>query len=773
MSDPLLEKAKLLIMAANMTIGGSSNTSSPTKDNLIIRSIKESDQTESFVETNTTNSNFASLPLPEGQFRGAVITGSSMLTTYSDIRNYCEQGGTIIVDGQTCTIKQYGEWSATNIEFNHDFLGNMNLNAIIVLPKFKDKKIRNNIKSKNGQQPVPSNNIQKAIESLNDVNSYVQNSRVNQNSERKSSSRNNVQIQSKIKGSSPTKAIEDDYERKVPRFSTDNAKVSSSSKGLVVPSYTSSEEADDRLTQELHRTQERIAEWKKKMEAKILEEKLEEEKLSRRHRRKQEIERLGDSLSSSAKNSLMNVHKTQENSIEAEERERLKREESLRQAELKAVANEMKIAKLREKTQLRVAEYKDKLAREEWEEKDRQEAEEIQRKQSELRAQSASRQKRLLDLKRETSERLRQRNDEQFAKQQEEAELIEWKLKELSRMRGRQDPTSKWYNRNNEPPHDESTTCSSIAPSSSHAHHHVHNQRIDIGYQEQPEPSSSTRKTKAKKMGLFSQDDLMNSSGSKSNVPPMGNIKMSGAGANNVGLLLPLPPLRTKSANEVKKKHAAGDVQDRLSNNIRVEHDNLAHSHNNNAMMQGQSQAPVNSYYSTGGNRGANANGSAGVQIKAKSGSNKNNNVDNDEWSDDSLGDDDPDFWDPEEAIQQQKKKEKKDSKPMNSNNAKCNIRSVNSHTTGASSGSYSYSNSMEDSSTVLSDVTPDGSPIPLGRGRRGKEGQASTVSGAGSQGQGQEKELLNKKRKKKKTAPVWRMEPIALQPFQHIPTAS
>ena len=43
--------------------------------------------------------------------------------------------------------------------------------------------------------------------------------------------------------------------------------------------------------------------------------------------------------------------------------------------------------------------------------------------------------------------RLRQLNEQNYLKQQEEQDLAEKKLQELARIRGRQDPTSKWIHK--------------------------------------------------------------------------------------------------------------------------------------------------------------------------------------------------------------------------------------------------------------------------------------------------------------------------------------
>lgn len=59
-------------------------------------------------------------------FKGAAFRGSSLLTTYTDLRPQLTRGTTFYVDGIPCVHKLDGEFSASRIEMNEDFTGTFN-----------------------------------------------------------------------------------------------------------------------------------------------------------------------------------------------------------------------------------------------------------------------------------------------------------------------------------------------------------------------------------------------------------------------------------------------------------------------------------------------------------------------------------------------------------------------------------------------------------------------------------------------------------------------
>lgn len=60
------------------------------------------------------------------EFRGAAFNGSSLLTTFTDLRPFLSRGDGLLVDGISCSIKAEGEFSASRVELSDDFKGIMN-----------------------------------------------------------------------------------------------------------------------------------------------------------------------------------------------------------------------------------------------------------------------------------------------------------------------------------------------------------------------------------------------------------------------------------------------------------------------------------------------------------------------------------------------------------------------------------------------------------------------------------------------------------------------
>ena len=99
--------------------------------------------------------------------RGAAINGSTLVTTFSDIRPFVERGATIFIDNTECKTSVYGEWTAGRIELAHDFTGLTNFNALISfsLTKKSAKTI-----AKKSPKPIESDVISRAVEGLDDFN---------------------------------------------------------------------------------------------------------------------------------------------------------------------------------------------------------------------------------------------------------------------------------------------------------------------------------------------------------------------------------------------------------------------------------------------------------------------------------------------------------------------------------------------------------------------------------------------------------------------------
>lgn len=57
------------------------------------------------------------------EFKGAAFNGSSLLTTFTDLRPFLNRGDGLLVDEIPCAIKGDGEFSASRVELCEDFQG--------------------------------------------------------------------------------------------------------------------------------------------------------------------------------------------------------------------------------------------------------------------------------------------------------------------------------------------------------------------------------------------------------------------------------------------------------------------------------------------------------------------------------------------------------------------------------------------------------------------------------------------------------------------------
>ncbi len=99
-------------------------------------------------------------------FRCGVIHGSSLLTTYDDIRGRCTRGSIIVIDNQhQCKIATKGEYSATQIQLQDDYAGPTNMQATLhpAVNNNNNKKLKNRVKA---TEPIPTTDIQNAVKEL-------------------------------------------------------------------------------------------------------------------------------------------------------------------------------------------------------------------------------------------------------------------------------------------------------------------------------------------------------------------------------------------------------------------------------------------------------------------------------------------------------------------------------------------------------------------------------------------------------------------------------
>lgn len=100
------------------------------------------------------------------EFRGAAFSGSSLLTTYADLRPFLSKGDAFFVDDVLCMQRSDGELSASRVELAEDFRGPTNIDAVIRLQTVTKRKQR---AARPSMQPVASEDIRSATSQLDSV----------------------------------------------------------------------------------------------------------------------------------------------------------------------------------------------------------------------------------------------------------------------------------------------------------------------------------------------------------------------------------------------------------------------------------------------------------------------------------------------------------------------------------------------------------------------------------------------------------------------------
>lgn len=155
MDSDLLERAKLLQAAAGDMIN-------------LQKSIRVS---ENVATSSYSPSRSSPKRHPQGfssaeTLRGSAIRGSSLLTTFQDIRQHCPRGATIVIDGVSCTVSGKGEYSASQISLAEDFKGESNFDCVINVAAGESSRVRTRIRA---VAPIPSCEIFDAIRNLDDI----------------------------------------------------------------------------------------------------------------------------------------------------------------------------------------------------------------------------------------------------------------------------------------------------------------------------------------------------------------------------------------------------------------------------------------------------------------------------------------------------------------------------------------------------------------------------------------------------------------------------
>jgi len=134
-------------------------------------------------------------------WKGACIKGSSLITTFSDIRTWCPRGSTIILNGHPYIISMEGDYSGTRVTLSSDFIQDTNLDCMISIGgnELEQAKKKNKKVIKRDIQPVSSSAIQSAVQDLDYItnmkairNNIEQNNGNNKNIKKIKSNDNNT-----------------------------------------------------------------------------------------------------------------------------------------------------------------------------------------------------------------------------------------------------------------------------------------------------------------------------------------------------------------------------------------------------------------------------------------------------------------------------------------------------------------------------------------------------------------------------------------------------
>lgn len=149
-------------------------------------------------------------------WKGACIKGSSLITTFTDIRPWCPRGSILILNGHSYTISMEGDYSGTRITLSNDFVQDTNLDCMISIGgnELEQARKKNNKKViKRDIQPVSSSAIQSAVQDLD----FITNMKAVRN-ENNGNNKNNNNNTKKIKNnennrthSAPTGLINAEY----------------------------------------------------------------------------------------------------------------------------------------------------------------------------------------------------------------------------------------------------------------------------------------------------------------------------------------------------------------------------------------------------------------------------------------------------------------------------------------------------------------------------------------------------------------------------------
>ena len=171
MADDLLLRARALINASNAV-------NNVQMFPAINKNVNINSQPNSPPPARKSAKQESNIPLDSNittEFKCAAFNGSSLVTTFKDIRKFAPRGGFVVIDGHRCKISSTGDYSANRIELVEDFPGETNMEAIVQSAAMKNKGKRKEVKERNNAVPIPKEAFSGALAGLDDVNDYVNN----------------------------------------------------------------------------------------------------------------------------------------------------------------------------------------------------------------------------------------------------------------------------------------------------------------------------------------------------------------------------------------------------------------------------------------------------------------------------------------------------------------------------------------------------------------------------------------------------------------------
>jgi hypothetical protein len=367
--------------------------------------------------------------------RGAAISGSTLLTTFADLRNFVKRGEQIIIGGTTYTIAASGELTANRIELAEDFKGATNLDVAITLAHpVKQKKILR----KASPKPVAAGLLMNAVQGLDAITKLAGSGpliNVDGNSVSKLSKPSTSKLPKKVGRKKadkpmPSSRIDDSLDYNVKLHSPEFGVNYGSSRNRVDGRYLSE-------NVEMNASKLPTLSALANTPINILE-------------AYQQSNPDDNIVNFSAIHQADETHKKRSKIIARmvkQRKEKVQQEEQHKHEEVEIIekrkeASEIKVAMLRDKTTQRVAKLKEEKVLKEQQDIEQQRYAEQERRERAAMIASEEAQERLRLMQQQTIARMRKRNQEVRKKEQEELQAKEQMLARLAREKGCLVPTS-------------------------------------------------------------------------------------------------------------------------------------------------------------------------------------------------------------------------------------------------------------------------------------------------------------------------------------------